>query len=134
MNNSGTIFLLTSVFLISLFLSWYAFQAVRTITSNWEGSIVRSVVHGLYWLISAIYIIYVTATILTIIQEGKITVRSQMGLNTMLTVTITQITVILFLVGEDLYRGLQGSVNFMMNNVSEDKTYIPGRRKFVSQI
>ncbi|MEX2595141.1 MAG: metallophosphoesterase [Anditalea sp.] len=71
---------------------------------------------------------------LTIVQAGEISSKSQSVLNILLTVTITQLTVIFFLFGEDIFRGLTGGVNFFTNNSPNGSRLIPGRRKFVSQL
>jgi predicted MPP superfamily phosphohydrolase len=132
MNNFGSIIFLAILFLILLFLSWYVFQAFKTVVGGINFS--KTVLNVAYWLIFGSYIIYVMKTMLTIVQEGEISSHSQAGLNVLLTVGITQLTVVLFLLGEDLYRGVQGGINFITDKSSANNSYLPGRRKFVSQL
>src|SRR5690606_15249083 len=132
MNNFGAIIFLTIIFLLSLFLSWYVFQAFKTLIAGINFP--KTAFYLAYWLIFGSYIVYVMVTMKTIVQEGEISAQSQAGLNALLTVSITQLTIVLFLFGEDLYRGVQGSVNFLTDKTSVDKSYLPGRRKFISQL
>lgn len=134
MNNSGSVIFLIVLFLISLFLSWYAFQALKTILGNWEASIGRSIYYSIYWLFFGVYITYVMLAFIAIVQEGEISNKSQSVLNILLTVTVTQVTIILFLMGEDVYRGVQAGFNYLSNHSTIQNAYLPGRRKFISQL
>lgn len=72
-------------------------------------------------------------TFYTIMQEGKISPTSQQSLNWFLVILVTQLTIVLFLFGEDLIRGL-GSVYRYITNSSQDGALLSSRRKFVSQL
>ena len=133
MGNSGSIVFLTILSLVSLILSWYAFQALRTIMAQWSNPL-RTSFFVIYWLLSGLYIISTVLSFLTIFRNGEITGNAQMGLNLFLTVTVTQVTVIVFLLGEDMVRGVQGTVNYLSGGMSPGQPYIPQRRKFISQL
>lgn len=134
MSNFGSLSFIIIFSLISLLLSWYVFQAIKTILASWDRNTEKTVVYLVYWLLSGIYIFYVISSILTIARTGEISGSAQTGLNLLLTITITQLTVILFLFGEDLFRGIQTGVNLLKNSPSDQTSYIPQRRKFISQL
>lgn len=134
MNNFGSIIFLFTLFLTSLFLSWYVFQAIKTILSEWEAVLGKTSLYVVYWLVFGIYVFLVMHTFTDIVQKGEISTRSQTNLNILLTVTITQLTVVVFLFGEDVFRGISGGVKFLTNYSANDTPYLPGRRKFISQL
>lgn len=134
MGNSGSIVFLVVLSLVSLILSWYVFQALRTVMSQWDNPTARTSISIAYWLLSTVYIILTVLSFKTIFQTGEIVGYPQMGINLFLTVTVTQVTVIVFLLGEDIVRGVQGAVNYLSSSISPDDSYIPQRRKFISQL
>lgn len=134
MNSFGTLVILSLLFVISFLISWYIFQALKTILVNWNQPAGHTIVYIAYWLIWAGYILYVSSSIITIKRTGEISGSAQMGLNVLLTVSVTQVTVILFLFGEDIFRGVQGGINYFTNTISGNQSYIPERRKFISQM
>ena len=134
MGNSGSLLFLLILSLFSLMLSWYVFQALRTITTQWDNPTVRTSVSIGYWVLTSLYIILTLLSFLTISRTGKIAGYPQMGINLFLTVTVTKFTVIIFLLGEDFVRGIQGAANYLTGNLSPSERYIPQRRKFISQI
>src|SRR5690554_7344856 len=134
MSNFGSFVFLSILFLFSLVLSWYVFQALKTVLTNWGNPTGKYVVYLVYWLLTGAYIFFIISSIVTISRTGEISGNAQMGLNVFLTVTITQATIILFLLSEDLFRGIQAGANFLSNNISPKESYLPERRKFVSQL
>lgn len=134
MRNFGNYIFLALLLLVTFFLCWYVFQALKTIVGTWQNPILRTGVAITYWLVFSVYCVLVVSTFLTIFQEKNISSRSQMILNVFLTVSITQLTVILFLFGEDLFRLARGGVNFFSASSPEDGSLIPGRRLFVSHL
>ena len=134
MSNFGSFVFLSILSLFSLILSWYVFQALKTVLTNWGNPTGKYVVYLVYWLLTGAYIFFIISSVVTISRTGEISGNAQMGLNIFLTVTITQATIILFLLGEDLFRGVQTGVNFFSSNVSNSQSYVPDRRKFISQM
>ena len=134
MSNFGSLVFLSLLALFSLTLSWYVFQALKTVLANWSNPTGKMAIYLVYWLLSCAYIFFIVSSIVTISRTGEISGNAQMGLNVFLTVTITQATIILFLLGEDLVRGMQTGANFLSNNISNNGSYIPERRKFISQL
>lgn len=134
MGNSGSIVFLVILSLVSLILSWYVFQALRTLMVHWNNPMVRTSVSILYWVLSGLYIISTLLSFLAIFRTGEISGIAQMGLSLFLTVTVTQVSVIIFLLGEDIIRMIQGTINYFSSDLSPDQSYIPDRRRFVSQL
>jgi len=134
MSNFGSFVFLSILSLFSLILSWYVFQALKTVLTNWGNPTGKYVVYLVYWLLTGAYIFFIISSVVTISRTVEISGNAQMGLNIFLTVTITQATIILFLLGEDLFRGVQTGVNFFSSNVSNSQSYVPDRRKFISQM
>src|SRR5690554_144427 len=134
MSNFGSFVFLSLLALFSLILSWYVFQALKTVLANWENPTGKLLVYLIYWLLSCAYIFFIITSIVTISRTGEISGNAQMGLNVFLTVTITQATIIIFLFSEDLFRGIQTGANFFSSNTSSNQSYVPERRKFISQM
>jgi predicted MPP superfamily phosphohydrolase len=134
MGNSGSTFFLIILSLVSLALSWYVFQALRTLLSQWDSPLGKTAAYVTYWLLIGIYILNTVLSFRTIFKLGEISGSAQMGLNIFLSITVTQATVIMFLLGEDLVRGVQGAANYLSGKLSQNQSYIPERRKFVSQL
>src|SRR5690554_965172 len=134
MSNLGSLLFLSLLVLFSLTLSWYVFQALKTVLSQWDSPGGKTAAYLAYWLLTCAYVFFIISSIVTISRTGEISGNAQMGLNVFLTVTITQATIILFLLSEDLFRGIQAGANFLSNNISPKESYLPERRKFVSQL
>lgn len=134
MNNSGTKVFLVFLSLLALFLSWYAFQALKTVMGNWGNPALKFTAYTFYWSAMGVYCYLIISTYLNIFQSREISPQSQLMLNIFLTVTITQLTIILFLFGEDLFRLGKAGVNYFTALSSDNGWQIPGRRKFVSQL
>lgn len=134
MGNSGSTVFLIILSFFSFILCWYAFQALRTLLIQWDNPVGRTAATAVYWLFSVIYILNTVLSFRTIFKTGEISGGAQMGLNIFLTITITQVTIIMFLLGEDLVRGVKGTANYLSGNLAHDQSYIPQRRKFISQM
>jgi len=134
MSNLGSLLFLSLLALFSLTLSWYVFQALKTVLSQWDSPGGKAAAYLAYWLLTCANVFFIISSIVTISRTGEISGNAQMGLNVFLTVTITQATIILFLLSEDLFRGIQAGANFLSNNISPKESYLPERRKFVSQL
>jgi predicted MPP superfamily phosphohydrolase len=136
MNKLGTFVFLLVLFLLLLFLNWYVYQGVKTLLAHLPGNQSQRAAL-IYWMIMSCISIWVMLTFLTIIREGRISPGSQQRLNLFLTVTVTQLTIVLFLFGEDIFRGIETVYNYFHSfhsKTPENLSMIPGRRKFVSQI
>nr|MBI1231211.1 metallophosphoesterase [Cytophagales bacterium] len=134
MNNLGAIIFILTIFLFSCFLSWYTFQGIKALISSWESGRPRLMVMASYWIIFGGITLWIVLTFFKISREGEISTDSQKVLNVFLTVTVTQITIILFLFGEDIFRALATGVSYLRGGVESGESHLPDRRKFVSQL
>lgn len=124
----GTIFIIVLLSVI-FFLDWYVFQGIKTILPSAYLAQGKTA----YWVLTAAMAMWFGYTFYTIMQEGKISSSSQQTLNWFMVVLVTQLTVVLFLFGEDLIRGL-GSVYRYATHSSNEGSLLASRRKFVSQL
>lgn len=134
MNNLGAIIFILTIFLFNCFLNWYIFQGYKTLFQTWENGRPKLALMASYWLIFGGITLWIIVNFFKISREGHISADSQNVLNLFLTVTVTQITVILFLFGEDIYRAIFSGVSYLASKTDGDISHLPERRKFVSQI
>ncbi|MEX2513367.1 MAG: metallophosphoesterase [Cyclobacteriaceae bacterium] len=117
-----------------LLLNWYVYQGIKTLLPDSNVSGMLSKGRMAYWLIMGGISLWIVFTFFTIMKEGKISTTSEKSLNLFLTVTITQLTIIIFLFGEDLYRSISSLFSYFNSNHPENQPHFSDRRKFVSQI
>ncbi|WP_114752191.1 metallophosphoesterase [Pleomorphovibrio marinus] len=134
MNTLGPVIFLLVVCCVLGLLNGYTFQGIKTMVADWESDRLRLWVKVGYWLLMGGIMLWILAAFIRIMRDGQISTSSQQVLNVMLTLTVTQLTIILFLFGEDVYRTLASAVNFLKNSSEDPQGYMPERRKFVSQI
>ena len=134
MNNLGAAIFILTIFLFSCFLNWYTFQGYKTLFHSWESTRPKLLLMASYWLIFGGITCWIIVTFFKISREGQISADSQKVLNVFLTVTVTQITIILFLFGEDVYRAIFSGISYLRGKSDTDMSHLPDRRKFVSQI
>jgi uncharacterized protein len=134
MNTLGPVIFLLIVCCLLGLLNGYTFQGIKTLLVDWENEKVKVGIKGVYWILMGGLMIWILLTFVRIMREGQISRSSQQVLNIMLTVSVTQLTIILFLFGEDVYRTISSGINFLNNTPTEQQGFMPGRRKFVSQL
>ena len=125
----GTIFIVILLSFI-FFLDWYVFQGIKTILPGDYLSQGKMI----YWIVAGSVALWLGFTFYTIMQEGKISPSSQQSLNLFLVIIVTQLTIILFLFGEDLVRGIGSVYKYVTGSLDENGTLMASRRKFVSQL
>lgn len=125
----GTIFIII-LMAVLFFLNWYVYQGVKTVMPNSMLATGKTI----YWIITGGVSLWIGFTFFTILQEGKISTMSQKSLNLFLTISVTQLTVIAFLFGEDIYRSLSSLFSYVTNSDQGSSALLPSRRKFVSQL
>lgn len=126
------LFLLAFFFLID----FYAFQAVKTLTVGLSLRL-RQGIHLGYWVLCLGLVATLIYGMATIPGSGRITPFFKWSLNLIITLLFTKITLIVVLLGEDIYRSVAGLFNWgrqTLTHESVDGPLIPGRRKFISQV
>lgn len=131
MNSIGPIIFLTIFIIFSLFLHWYVFQGFKSLLADIDSGRAKTGAYYGYWLVMGSVTAVIVYAFVRIIVEGQIAPSVQSLLNIFLTVTVTQLVFILFMLGEDIVRGIVAGVNYLS---SEPAPYLPSRRKFVTQL
>jgi predicted MPP superfamily phosphohydrolase len=112
-------------FIVLLCIEWYAFQAVKTVVK------VKSVVTAYQWisLLIVLLLLYAFSRFDRSTGQTKYTLYT-MGL--FLLVYVPKIILTLMLLGEDIYRIVQGSITYFVEN--DNESFLPKRREFISKI
>lgn len=112
--------------LIILLIEVYSFMAVRTLTRS-------KVVLGSYIIISLIILAYLVYSMLTFDRGHGQNQKSLFTIGIFLMIYVPKLIITLILVSEDIFRLIQGIINHFLGN-NDDGTFLPSRRKFVSQV
>ena len=114
------------VIFIFLLLQWYAFQAIRTITKqNW--------IAILYWSVGVFILANIWYQFAFGEKSGNLNPTRNYAIGIMFTMMAFNLTLIVFLFGEDIVRLFTGIGRKLFGN-EEYSSFLPSRRKLVSQI
>ncbi|SHN00615.1 hypothetical protein SAMN04488057_105168 [Cyclobacterium lianum] len=130
MRQVGGIIFIIILMAVMFLMDWYVYQAVKTLLPD-NNLVVGKII---YWTFAAGIGLWIGFTFFTIMREGHISTRSQLSLNLFLTLFVTQLTVIIFLFGEDIFRTLNAVYQYLTSTDTGKAASLPSRRKFVSQI
>jgi len=111
--------------LVILFIDFYAFQSVKTITKN-------RIVYGFYWLLSLAVLLYTSYRISTFNRSEGINHQVMLAFGILILFIIPKIISIFILFAEDIFRVIKLVFNYIFKSTSE--TYFPERRAFVSKV
>ena len=125
----GTLFIITLLSIV-IFLDWYVYQGIKAILPADYLTLGKTT----YWILTGAIAVWLGFTFYTIMQEGKISPSSQQSLNLFLVILVTQLTVIVFLFGEDLIRVIGTVYSYATGATNENGSLMASRRKFISQI
>lgn len=131
---TGLIIFLVFLFLIDL----YAFQGVRTLTRGMTSLRWKTVIHWGYWIINA----GIFAAIIVFALNFSRLAGPSLGFGRiaglLFIFLIPKLVVLIFLMGEDIYRVLRmafaGVFNMFNSGPADKMTYSVERRKFISQV
>ena len=108
------------------FIEIYAFQAFKTsIKTRWI-----IVAYEILSLVVLVYLVYSLSQFDRSVGQNK---QSLFTIGLMLIVYVPKLFLMLFMFGEDLFRLVRGLINYFVE-YDNPSSYIPERRKFVSQI
>jgi predicted MPP superfamily phosphohydrolase len=130
MNLFGASIFIIAILLFSTVLNWYVFQAVKTLSQQIILEKNRNIIHIVYWFIFGGISLWYVFTFLKVFITGEFTFATQTLLNVFLTVVVTQITCVVFLFSEDIYRNIFAGINYLKEG-SENFVF-PTRRFWVS--
>ena len=112
------------ILLVLLFIEYYAFQAFKTLFKT-KGLVTA------YQVLSAVLFVFLLYSFTKFDRSVGQTQQTMVTMGLLLLVYIPKIVMTLVLFGEDIYRVIMGSVNYVVKNDTGD--FIRSRRKFVSQ-
>jgi uncharacterized protein len=111
--------------LFFLFIQWYAFQAVKRVTTN-------KIVRIAYWGLGLVVLANVVYQFNTGVESRQLTPGRGYAIGFMMTMMVPYLLLIVFLLGEDVVRSVVGLGQKIFG--FEKTSWIPERRKFVSQM
>jgi predicted MPP superfamily phosphohydrolase len=113
-------------------MDWYVFQGIKSLTANFQSSPLKQGIRWAHWLISlglplTIAVMYV--------KSGRMNPYFMFTGSLFITMLITKAAFVAILMGGDLYRLAEGGINWLADHtVGGEGNFMPGRRKFVSQL
>lgn len=115
---------------ILLFIDWYVFQGVQTLTETWQKP-VQVLVHGVYWglMVGLIPLLYYS---LSSRRKGEFSLLARIIFHIVFIVFVTQLVFLVVLFAEDLYRTSVALVH--MVSPSGHATAFPERMRWISQV
>lgn len=134
-NNAYIVILVIAI--VSFLTDLYVYQAVKVLTIDLQPVRLRQILQWAYWLIFFVMTGMVVFGIATLPLTKGFTAFTQTVVNIFITLFVTKLVLIIFLLGEDIYRLCYALFSFMQGvftGKSSDISYLPDRRKFVSQI
>ena len=110
-----------------LVIDFYAFQAFKTtFRSKWF--------HGIYWLITLFVLVNFVYQLVNYNRAVGLTTTVNNAIGFFLTLFVPKLFIVLFMFGEDIIRVPQGMFRWATEGNVLEGSYLPSRRKFVSQI
>lgn len=132
MNLSGPTFFLLVIIALTTVLHWYVFQAVKTITYTFESDWWKNTLRWTYWIVALGISAYLVMKTYQIAGKGEFASSAQSVSNVLLTLIVTQLVCVVFLLGEDIFRNLQAVGTFVFNGFKDFS--FPSRTTWVSGV
>ncbi|MFY8022214.1 MAG: metallophosphoesterase [Bacteroidia bacterium] len=131
MHGSPTPWLLFIPVLIIFSVDYYVFQGIQTITQTLKW---RSFWNILYWLIAIVPVVLIVSGFGSISKPGGLSAFQQLVFNLFITLFVTKIFVLIFLLGEDIVRVFTGLFKKVSGTTTDGAPAMPARREMVSKI
>jgi uncharacterized protein len=112
--------------LFLLVIEIYAYQAIKTLIK------IRWMLLA-YSVVSLLLLVFILYSFTQFDRSIGQTHRTMFTMGLMLVVYLPKIVMTVILLGEDVFRLTAGSINYLIDN-SSNTSFLPSRRKFVSQI
>jgi predicted MPP superfamily phosphohydrolase len=130
MSQSGPIIFLSILFLFILFLSWYVFQAIKTVSLGIELFRIQQIIKWSYWVFMIALMVWLVFKSIQVLSTGEFAASAQTLSSVFLTLIVTQSVIVIVLLGEDIFRNVQAISSFALNGA---KGYsFPSRTIWVS--
>ncbi|MFY8108020.1 MAG: metallophosphoesterase [Bacteroidia bacterium] len=131
MHGSPTPWLLLIPVLIIFSLDYYVFQGIQTITQSLKW---RTLWNILYWVIAILPVVLIVSGFGSIGKPGGLSSFQQLVFNLFITLFVTKIFVLIFLLGEDVFRIFTGIFKKVSGTSLEGAPLMPERREMVSKV
>ena len=135
MHGSNGVLVAIIVFSILWLIDFYVFQAVKTAISGWDKIWAKNLITYGYWVLSIGLPATVIIGFLTMSGPPKGNSMAGMISNLLITFFATKATILLFVLGEDIFRIGQVTFQWIQSKVGDNNSLVemPSRRKFISQ-
>ena len=110
--------------LIVLFIDYYAFQSIKTVSKNKS-------IYLIYWLLSIAVLVFLIYKISTLRNSHGFSQSAMWAIGLLILSIVPKLTVIVFMLGEDIVRLLKGTIQYFSTSSSQ---FLPERRAFVGKI
>jgi hypothetical protein len=127
----GIIIVLIVVILLLFLLDWYVYQGIKSLTSPMQSNLLRQSIRWGHWIISIGLPVFM---LLVFVNMGRMNSYFTTAGSLFTTMVVTKIFFVAILMGEDLWRVGEGGFNWLSGNRGEDFSFMPERRRFVSQL
>lgn len=131
MHGSPTPWLLLIPVLIIFSVDYYVFQGIQTITQSLKW---KSLWNILYWLIAIVPVVLIVSGFGSVSKPGGLSSFQQWVFNLFITLFVTKIFVLIFLLGEDIVRIFTGLFKRVSGTTVDGAPTMPARREMVSKI
>ena len=131
MHGSPTPWLLLIPVLIIFSLDYYVFQGIQTITQTLKW---RALWNILYWVVAILPVVLIVSGFGSISKPGGLSSFQQLVFNLFITLFVTKIFVLIFLLGEDVFRIFTGIFKKVSGTNLEGAPLMPERREMVSKV
>ena len=131
MHGSPTPWLLLIPVLIIFSLDYYVFQGIQTITQTLKWKALWNI---LYWVVAILPVVLIVSGFGSISKPGGLSSFQQLVFNLFITLFVTKIFVLIFLLGEDVFRIFTGIFKKVSGTNLEGAPLMPERREMVSKV
>ncbi len=131
MHGSPTPWLLLIPVIIIFSLDYYVFQGIQTITQSLKWKTLWNI---LYWIIAVLPVVLIVSGFGSIGKPGGLSSFQQLVFNLFITLFVTKIFVLIFLLGEDVFRIFTGIFKKVSGTNLEGAPLMPERREMVSKV
>jgi hypothetical protein len=112
-------------------LDYYVFQGIQTITQTLKW---RALWNILYWVVAILPVVLIVSGFGSISKPGGLSSFQQLVFNLFITLFVTKIFVLIFLLGEDVFRIFTGIFKKVSGTNLEGAPLMPERREMVSKV
>ncbi|OYU95903.1 MAG: hypothetical protein CFE21_05680 [Bacteroidetes bacterium B1(2017)] len=137
MPNTQALIPVIIIFLLIFVMNKYSFQGLKPLVDSIESDGLKSVIKVLFWGIPYLAYFLTLYGLMNMRENHGFGYWGAIGFNALITLFVTQLTIILVIFGGDIVRwiiGLFSWVQTIGKPAVEGHSYIPERRKFIAQL